>query len=214
MQDKNSIRAKALQVRGHLSEEIRNKKGAQIEEKLESLEAFKKANHVLFYFGVKEEVKTQFLIEKYITLKELYLPQVTNAEDFRALKINAPLKLQPGLKGVPEPLGDKEAKKLDIILVPGLVFDKRGHRLGTGKGYYDRFYKDFDFLITGSAKLELLQRAGDSMLGRYHLLHLLPLTPHEVEKKKPSPCTANFHKNYETLLKKTPLKQKTINSLL
>src|SRR3990167_2327906 len=100
---------------------------------------------------------------------------------------------------------------------PRIVFDEI-HKISRWrtvlKGYYDRFHKDFDFFITGSAKLELLQKTGDSMLGRYHLLHLLPLTPHEVERKKVFPFTENFQKHYKDHLKKTPLGQRTIVSLL
>lgn len=47
------------------------------------------------------------------------------------------------------------------------------------KGYIDTMR--FRFFVTGSARLELFQRSGDSMLGRYHLLHLWPLIPGEVE---------------------------------
>lgn len=52
------------------------------------------------------------------------------------------------------------------------------------KGYYDVFAQDFDFMVTGSARLDLFQRSGDSLLGRYHLLHLNPLTPPEIVKRE------------------------------
>lgn len=55
------------------------------------------------------------------------------------------------------------------------------------EGYFDRYGAEFHFLVTGSARLELFHQAGDSMLGRYHILHLNPLTPSEVAGKKPSP---------------------------
>ncbi len=46
--------------------------------------------------------------------------------------------------GIPEPLDGKVANpdELDYILVPLLAFDKKGHRLGYGKGFYDRFLSD------------------------------------------------------------------------
>lgn len=48
--------------------------------------------------------------------------------------------LQPSPLGVPEPTGPPVAPTtLDVVVVPGLAFDRRGHRLGYGVGFYDRF---------------------------------------------------------------------------
>jgi 5-formyltetrahydrofolate cyclo-ligase len=44
--------------------------------------------------------------------------------------------LQPGKLDIPEPTGAERAP--DVIVVPGVAFDRRGHRLGYGRGYYDR----------------------------------------------------------------------------
>ena len=46
--------------------------------------------------------------------------------------------------GIPEPIGGSPANvsELDVVLVPLLAFDKNGHRLGYGKGFYDRFLED------------------------------------------------------------------------
>ena len=43
--------------------------------------------------------------------------------------------------GIPEPQNGQltDPKKIDMVLVPMLIFDKRGHRVGYGKGFYDRF---------------------------------------------------------------------------
>ena len=62
------------------------------------------------------------------------------------------------------------------------------------KGYYDTLGTEFDLLVTGSARLEYFHQSGDSMLGRYHLLHMSPLVPHEVlgKVKKKSSLVIDF----------------------
>ena len=49
--------------------------------------------------------------------------------------------LQAGAFGILEPTGKlfTDYEKIDVVVVPGMAFDKEGHRLGRGKGYYDRF---------------------------------------------------------------------------
>jgi predicted AAA+ superfamily ATPase len=74
---------------------------------------------------------------------------------------------------------------------PWIVFDeihKRNHWRDILKGIYDLFADDFRFLITGSARLDLFRRAGDSLVGRYNLFHLFPLNIREVTGSKPAPC--------------------------
>jgi 5-formyltetrahydrofolate cyclo-ligase len=57
-------------------------------------------------------------------------------EDFHQLKKNSWGILEPR-QGVPAP-----PEKVDLVIVPLLAFDKLGHRVGYGKGFYDRFLKD------------------------------------------------------------------------
>lgn len=70
---------------------------------------------------------------------------------------------------------------------PLIVFDeihKYPHWKNVLKGAYDRSRKDFRFLITGSGRLDLYQKGGDSLAGRYFLNHLFPLTINELEGQK------------------------------
>lgn len=77
------------------------------------------------------------------------------------------------------------------ILDPWVVFDeihKRNRWRDILKGTYDLFGDDFRFLITGSARLDLFRRSGDSLVGRYNLFHMMPLNVTEVTHMSPQTC--------------------------
>ncbi len=70
--------------------------------------------------------------------------------------------------------------------MPWIVFDeihKRPKWRNILKGAYDQFGDTFRFLVTGSARLDMFRRAGDSLVGRYNLFHMLPLSIAEVTGK-------------------------------
>ncbi|MCK5232389.1 MAG: ATP-binding protein [Desulfobulbaceae bacterium] len=69
---------------------------------------------------------------------------------------------------------------------PWIVFDaihKRKNWRDILKGAYDLFNDDFRFLITGSARLDLFRKSGDSLVGRYNLFHLFPFNIRELVKQ-------------------------------
>jgi len=74
---------------------------------------------------------------------------------------------------------------------PWIVFDeihKRSRWRDILKGAYDLFSKEFRFLITGSARLDLFRHSGDSLVGRYNLFHMMPLNIMEITGRRRSPC--------------------------
>jgi predicted AAA+ superfamily ATPase len=54
------------------------------------------------------------------------------------------------------------------------------------KGAYDRFHDEFAFLVTGSGRLDVFRRGGDSLAGRYALFHLWPFTLAELAGRRVS----------------------------
>lgn len=106
-------------------------------------EAFRSAPAVVAYCAFQKELSVDLLIgEALVCHKELYLPRFQNSE-YRLCQILDPVgQLTPGNYGIPEPTsGLPAAESLPdgaLWLVPGLAFDPLGHRLGRGKGYYDR----------------------------------------------------------------------------
>jgi len=73
--------------------------------------------------------------------KEVVVPKIANAEQLQHFLITDQTRFQKNALGIPEPVSgiEIEASKIDVVFVPLLAFDDKGHRVGYGKGYYDRF---------------------------------------------------------------------------
>lgn len=97
---------------------------------------------IMSYLDFKNEVKTD-KINQWIknNLKKLYLPRVINKEEM--IIIEDKDKFSVSSFGNSEPLGDEYQGNIDLIIVPGVVFDKFGNRIGFGRGYYDRFFNKY-----------------------------------------------------------------------
>lgn len=100
----------------------------------------------------------------------------------------------------------------EVLQRPGkpvpVVFDEI-HKMKGWKNYlkgaYDFLGEQFRFLVTGSGRLDLFQRGGDSLAGRYDPFFLMPLVPSEIESRSPSPTLS-----VATLLGAKPIPETTI----
>ena len=83
-----------------------------------------------------------------------YLPRCVDAESFEVVEYQSASDFILDKMGIPAPSHEASVlpkEDLDLILVPGLGFDRNGYRIGYGKGYYDRFLKDFKGVSVGIA---------------------------------------------------------------
>lgn len=93
---------------------------------------------ILAYSSIKNEVDTKKILSYY---NEIYLPS-TEGDKISFYRYNG--NFIKGRFGVKEPLKEKRlSKKPDVIIIPGVAFDKGKNRVGYGKGYYDGFLKDY-----------------------------------------------------------------------
>lgn len=109
--------------------------------KLEKETHFKKAEVVLMYYALPDEVQTADFIEKWYREKTVLLPKVVG--DSLTLHIYKGREyMDTGAFQIPEPTTPPYLRysSIDVAVVPGMAFDLKGHRLGRGKGYYDRLF--------------------------------------------------------------------------
>ena len=111
-----------------------------------NLPEYQAADTVMFYIDVRDEVRTrQDLPSALASGKRVVIPYCVDGE-LELFHLEDMEELELGMYKILEPkteLRDVEAKRLgptdlDLIMVPGVAFDKNGGRTGHGKGYYDK----------------------------------------------------------------------------
>lgn len=110
----------------------------EIMSRVEQTELFRTASCVALYHALPGEVQTAEFIEKWYREKQLLLP-VVHGDDLELRLYTGPEAVKAGAFGILEPVaGSPVIPTIDLIIVPGVAFDRQKNRLGRGKGYYDR----------------------------------------------------------------------------
>jgi len=163
---KKQIRSRILLSLKTQKEEDRDRKSKLIKRKLFRMRFFKKAKIVMFYVSFNGEVKTQDMIKEALKLgKIIAVPVCLKRCIIKPSLLRIKDRLVKGIYGAPEPAIKRfiNLNKLDLVIVPGVAFDKRGRRLGRGKGFYDRFLSKLSHKTTS--------------VGLAFNLQILPLVP-------------------------------------
>ena len=99
---------------------------------------------VMAYYSLPDEVNTHRLLDELVEEgKTVLLPEVVDDETMVVRRYRSSADLREGAYHIMEPVGEMftDYQQIDVVLVPGVAFDADGHRLGRGRGYYDRFLK-------------------------------------------------------------------------
>lgn len=161
--DKNLIREKMKKLRRSLTAEEIAQKSEIISDKLFMQSVFSDAETVMVYLSAFKEVDTAPIIQKLYKLNKKVIVPISNTETetITLSYLRSSSFMRKGAYGIwePETIIPANETDLDIVLTPGLAFDKSCRRIGFGKGYYDKLlcrtdaYKIglcYDFQLTES----------------------------------------------------------------
>ena len=142
MESKKELRKLISMRKKQVPVEERRRRSVPVMERLMGLPRFRRAQNILFYWAMQDEVSTQdAVISCAAAGKNVFLP-VVDGEMLRIRRFSGRAALVPGESySIPEPVeGSEEVRisDIDLVVVPGVAFDMEGGRMGRGKGFYDR----------------------------------------------------------------------------
>lgn len=137
--DKKEIRHKIKNLRTMLSDAEKQSAADRVFERLEKCAAFLLADKILMYHSLPDELPTPQFLTKWGARKRFFLPRV-NGVNLDILPYDKS-RLELGAFHIEEPTGDDfiDPEEIELVIVPAVAYDRRGNRLGRGKGFYDRF---------------------------------------------------------------------------
>lgn len=148
---KNEIREKYKPLRAALDREAKARMDEKICANFLSLATYRYASVLLLYAPKRDEINILPIAEQALRDgKKIVFPRcLADSHEMTYHYVNDLSELTPGTYGIPEPsedspLFEKESGMPAVCLIPALVYDKAGYRLGYGKGYYDRYLSDFN----------------------------------------------------------------------
>lgn len=165
--EKSEVRRKINAMRRMLSEAEKLSAAQEVFDRLEQTAAFLMADKVLMYHSLPDELSTHNFLKKWGSRKHFFLPRV-NGVNLDILPYDEQ-RLELGSFHIEEPQGEDlvDPDEIELIIVPAVAYDRRGNRLGRGKGFYDR--------LLGEAKATKIGVGYD-----FQLLDKLPAEPHDV----------------------------------
>ena len=169
--DKADVRKRMRELKRAVPPEEKLRRSEAILRQLEQLPEWKAARVVLLYWSMADEVQTHDFVNRWYKDKVLLLPCV-DGDDLVLRQYTGPECLVAGEQfGIGEPTGPiwTDLDAIQIIIVPGVAFDRSGNRMGRGRGFYDRMLKS----TVGALKIGI---AYD-----FQMLDEIPVEPHDVK---------------------------------
>lgn len=151
MLDKKALRKEMLEKRSQLSLQEIKEKSKTITNSLLNLNEYNKSQFIFTFISFKDEVDTHEIIKSSLKKDKRIGVPITVPEK-KQLKVSEIMDFDNELElSYYDILAPKEKnirivapELIDLVLVPGIIFDRRGYRVGYGGGYYDRFFSKLD----------------------------------------------------------------------
>lgn len=136
--EKSEIRRNIKRLRMMLSDMEKEEAASEVFAQLEKTAAFMMAQNILMYHSLPDELSTTSFLKKWKDRKNFFLPRVNGVNLDLLPYIES--ELERGAFDIEEPQGSELANvdDIDLMIIPAVAFDRRGNRLGRGKGFYDR----------------------------------------------------------------------------
>ena len=140
---KDILRQKFKSIRKNIPD--RESKSQAISQRLVASDIWQKANNIALYLSFATEVSTVDIVKQGFLEKKIIAAPIADPQSYAMefYQIFPQSNTSKALLGMQEPQAEEEkllqAKKIDLCILPGLAFDEKGHRLGMGKGCYDRY---------------------------------------------------------------------------
>jgi len=178
-EEKIKLRKKIKGIYKTLNKSEIAEKSKNILSNLKSLEIWNKADIILAFLPLSDEVDTSYIIEEALTQKKkVAVPRINSSNIvFHYIASLSKKELVKHDYGMCEPL--KESESVDInnldnskilILTPGMAFDKQCNRLSRGKSFYDRYLSEYGKNCT---------KAGIAF--SFQIIENLPIEKHDVQ---------------------------------
>lgn len=142
-EQKKFIRQQITELKKQTSESEKQSEANFLFSKIEELPEFKAASTILMYWSTPDELPTHQIINRWSYTKIIILPSVNDDNKMELKRYFHLGKMKTGNLGIEEPDSIESYKgKIEMVIVPGIAFDRKRNRLGRGKGYYDRFLNE------------------------------------------------------------------------
>lgn len=143
---KEKLREELKKLRNSIENEKRKEESRVTCERITALKEYKESKKILSFMNFGSEIEVDILNQKILEAgKILYLPRVERDGTLSVVEYGKGFSV--GSFGIREPIGEGYSGELDIIITPGLGFDRSGGRLGYGKGYYDRLFTKYSSVL-------------------------------------------------------------------
>jgi len=171
--EKSELRKQIRDLKRAVPPEEKLRRSEAVMRQVEMMPEFQKAQVVLLYWSMADEVQTHSFVNRWYCDKTLLLPCV-DGDNLLLRQYTGPECMVAGEQfGIGEPDATlpefTDLNAVEMIIVPGVAFDRKGNRMGRGRGFYDRLLKS----TPNAMKVGVAYS--------FQMLDSIPVEPHDVK---------------------------------